>query len=297
MTRALERVGTQNLEREENERMEFGTIGSCWDTKIVSPAMPYVGLSSIDVYRWATKPANMSREYLNGRTVSASRFKEGPQLIEDVMRDIDAMFIHEFSDYNNEYLKPCGFRDYFRARLEDPGILYHVVFFNVANDAESICFEWHAFKKHTEICRNFFAGKSYDLAGNEVEPNMHSAWRRAISVEGAIVGERKLLTDPKPDDIDVILNFDVENESLRHLRMLKWPAVNQGREACANVHDAFERAERMVRDMCLSGRETGEIYSIDHAEIINTGIWGVTNVRVFIKRDKIRDRPIRPAIH
>ncbi len=275
--------------REEKEEMEFGKIDSCWDIKIVSPTIPYVGVSSLDVYKWATKPANMSREYRNGHTVASSKFKDGPMLIEDVMREVDTMFIHDFPEYNNEYLKPGGFREYYRARLEDPGVLYHVIFFGASDDHDAISFEWHAFHKHNDVCRAFIAGKSFDLMGAEQEVDKSSAWHLMTSVEGAIVGERKILCGEKPKGIDLVLNYDIENESLRHLRMLRWPLFNQHRETFINTQDAFECVERTVHELCLDGRSVGEIYSIDHVEIVSAGIWGATNVRAYIKKGTVKN--------
>ena len=124
----------------------FGTIGTCREVPIDALTNPNHFLTPAQIQKWATTEAKLSYGYKMGTTPPSSQFKDGIRYIGEVMNDLDRTFLHVFPELNTGYLKEGGFREIFRRKIEDPGMLHNAVYFEVGKDPAMIGFYWHTWR-------------------------------------------------------------------------------------------------------------------------------------------------------
>ena len=167
------------------ETAQFGKIGN-WRTSLDAiRKSPGNGAESLYFYEWAERPVILSEAYFTENLPESSSFTDGPALIQDIMRGVDSMFLHEFNDFNHEYLSSDGFRPHLLARLKDPGVLHHFIFWDFIKDPTAVAFEWHHFKGHSKLCISMLCGQNYDIYGR---PRAHAAvgpWKCLIDLYNA----------------------------------------------------------------------------------------------------------------
>lgn len=166
------------------ETARFGNIGN-WQT-------PSCGSESLYFYEWAERPVILSEGYFMENLPESSKFEDGPALIQDVMRGLDSMFLHEFSEANHEYLAADGFRSHLLDRFKDPGLLHHIVFWDFIKDPTAVIFEWHHFRGNGKLCLEMLHGQRYDIFGRPRLPNaIGGPWERLIGLYHAESNSRR----------------------------------------------------------------------------------------------------------
>jgi hypothetical protein len=242
------------------------------------------------LYNWADRPAGLSKGYRDGEIPPSSKFEDGPDMIQDVMRQLDSTFVHKCTSYNNEYLSN-GFRTWFLKSLEDPGRLYYVVFWNVASDVEAVSFEWHLFKGHTDICSDIIHGASYNLFGAplEITPEVEEGWHRLISMHGAIAGENQIIKHEPPEffeciDFGIATSASVQSSFYLFTTVMNWPLLVRKEDIFDSISKALEHANEVIAERNRKESRPNVFYVIDHAVANNVATWGITHVRVFIKK-------------
>lgn len=270
--------------------LSFGRIGRAYGVRTNLGSAIHPHFRCIDLYNWSDRPAGLSKGYHAGEIQASSRFSDGMDLIQDVMRDLDSMFLRNFELYNREYLSG-GFREWFRNSLEDPGRLYYAVFWDIAKDPDAVSFEWHLFKGHKDICREMIHGAKYTLAGNprSDNPETEDGWQSLISMHGAIAGENEIIEYKPAEGFEYIDLGIAGSESTRSsfylfTTTLKWPLLVGPDEICDNVVQAQEHAARIVSKRNQESDNPKEAFVIDHAVLNNVAAWGVTHFRVFVKQ-------------
>ena len=147
------------------ENARFGNIGNWWTSREKIRTSPSNGAESLYVYEWAERPVILSEGFYAEVYPESTKFSDGPAVIHDVLCGLDSMFLHEFSDFNREYLAADGFRRHLLDRLKDPGVLHHYVFWDLNKDPTAVTFEWHHFHGDSQICINMLNGQNYDIYG------------------------------------------------------------------------------------------------------------------------------------
>lgn len=269
--------------------IRFGTIGSAYGAKQGPNSAPCVHLGCVDIYNWSDRPAGMSKSHRNGELPCSSQFEDGLDLIQEVMRNLDATFLHNLYSYNNEYLS-SGFRKWFRDSLEDPGRLYYVVFWDIARDLDAISFEWHLFKGNIKICREILHGAGYTLHGNprHDEPESDKGWYRLITMHGALAGENEIIRfEPAKGygciDLGIANTDSVRSSFYLFSDVMGWPLLVKPGEIFDSIVKAQKFAAEQVEDINRRSSH-GKITVIDHAVSNYVVGWGVTHLRVFTKQ-------------
>ena len=137
------------------ENVRFGRIGNWRDgTK---------GEASLYNYELIDRPLILSRSFKEQNAPESENFVDGAELIRDVMRGLDSMFLHNFAEVNTEYLAEGGFREFFVNAIKNPGYLHHVVFWDFVKDPKAVLFEWFRFKNRLDLCFAMLEGQNFDI--------------------------------------------------------------------------------------------------------------------------------------
>ena len=161
-----------------SESARFGEIGN-WLTSlnaIGASSSCSNGATSLYIYEWADRPVILSEAYRLGTLPESERFTDGHELVKTVMQELDSMFLHDFGEFNAEYLATGGFRSHILAKLKDPGVLHHFVFWEFALDPVTVAFEWHRFKGRNDICTRMLHGQPHDIYGRRLHRKIDGAW-------------------------------------------------------------------------------------------------------------------------
>ncbi len=180
----------------------FGKIGTCHEVPTDAMTNPDHPLTAVQIHDWATIESGLSHGFATGTIPPSSQFTDGRHYIGEVMNSLDHTFLHTFTDLNSDYLKEGGFREIFRRKIEDPGMLRHAVYFDVDNrlappsfDPTSVSFYWHVWHGNMAKAMDFLHGFSWDLDGKcrRIEPS--TIWHHINSIEGMALSERKKISD------------------------------------------------------------------------------------------------------
>lgn len=192
-----------------SESAQFGKIGN-WMTSLSAIntfSNNSNGATSLYLYEWADRPVILSESYRAKMLPESEKFLDGHELVKAVMCDLDSMFLHAFNNLNDEYLADGGFRSHILAKLKDPGILHHFVFWELAIDPTAVAFEWHRFKGHNEICAKMLHGQAYDIYGRQLNHKASGAWK-------CVLASYRVYSDHL---------YDGKNEQKLFYEVLAWP--------------------------------------------------------------------------
>ncbi|MBR3233018.1 hypothetical protein IKF74_01915 [Candidatus Saccharibacteria bacterium] len=172
----------------------FGNIGTCREVPIDALTNPKHLLTAAQIHKWATLEARLSYGYKNGSIPPSSQFKDGARYIGEVMNDLDHTFLHVFSDLNAGYLERGGFREIFRRKIEDPGMLHNAVYFEVGKDPAMIGFYWHTWRGDMAKSMDFLHNFGWDPYNRCQKIDENSAWYHMSMIEGMNNSEREKIS-------------------------------------------------------------------------------------------------------
>jgi hypothetical protein len=161
----------------------FGKIGNWKESLARIEKSKSEGAKSLFFYEWAERPVQFSEGFYAEEYPESEKFSDGHFVIQDIMRQIDSMFVGEFSMLNREYLEDKGFRAYLLDRFKDPGLLHHCVFWDFGNDPTAITFEWLHFHGKGHLCLDMLHGENYDIFGRPCTASSDdSPWNQLITL-------------------------------------------------------------------------------------------------------------------
>lgn len=165
-----------------NEQARFGKIGN-WLTSLEAiRTMPGCGAESRYFYEWAERPVMLSEAYFAEDLPESEGFADGYELVQNIGRELDSMFLYNFGSVNREYSED-GFRGHFMTKLKDPGFLHHVVFWDYVKDPTAVAFEWHHFHERYHMCRDMLNGQNYDILGRPCLKNaVDGPWEHLVAL-------------------------------------------------------------------------------------------------------------------
>ena len=141
------------------------------------------GAESLYYHEWAERPVMLSEAFYAETLPESGNFTDGHIVIQDLMRELDSMFIHEFGALNHDYLEDKGFRQYVLDRIKDPGILHHLVFWDFGKDPSAVTFEWHHFRGENKFCLEMLNGQNYDIFGRPCLTNaVQRPWDHLVTL-------------------------------------------------------------------------------------------------------------------
>ena len=173
----------------------FGNIGTFREVPIDALTNPDHPLTPLQIHQWATIEAGLSHGFKTGSVPPSSRFADGVRYISEVMNDLDRTFLYDYNDLNTDYLKEGGFRDIFRQRIEDPGMLHNAVYFEVGKDPTSVSFLWHTWRGDIAKSMDFLHDFGWDLHGRCQKVAESSTWHHVNMIEGMAISERETVSD------------------------------------------------------------------------------------------------------
>lgn len=173
----------------------FGKIGTCREVPSDALTNPDHLLTAVQIQDWATVESGLSHGFKVGTIPPSSCFTDGEGYIAQVMQDLDHTFLHVFTDLNSDYLKEGGFREIFRQKIENPGILHNVAYFDVAKDPNMVGFYWHTWRGDIAKSMDFLHGFGWDPYDKCRNIGPDSIFYHVNMIEGMAVSEREKISD------------------------------------------------------------------------------------------------------
>lgn len=156
----------------------FGEIGN-WRKSLEDISMGNEDAKNRFFYRWAERPVQLSEGFFFEDYPASKKFDDGDIVIEEIMRQVDSMFVEGSIQLKHEYLAKEGFRAYLLDRFKDPGFLHHCVFWDFGNDPTAIAFEWFHFRGENQLRLEMLRGKIF---WPQVADADQSPWKHLVDL-------------------------------------------------------------------------------------------------------------------